>query len=151
MTIEIRNYLPPGMNEVYGKHWSWTYKHKKYCTYLLLKSILHLPYNAKGPVPKAMQRIIDNMIIMYHSKYSDFPTLSDLRTPSDFRSPNFRTIHYTRYSPSQMDRDNLVSTFKFIGDSLKTIGIITDDSPDHIDLQVTQEFSKESKIKIIIS
>lgn len=38
-------------------------------------------------------------------------------------------VIYTRYCSQFMDWDNACASFKYIGDSLKTAGIIADDSP----------------------
>ena len=50
-----------------------------------------------------------------------------------------------------MDIDNLYTSFKLIGDSLKRLGIIVDDNPDYVDLRCTQVQTKDFKVKILIT
>lgn len=48
-------------------------------------------------------------------------------------------ITMTRYALQSMDRDNLVSSFKFVGDALVVMGVVPDDNPDCVELYVSQE------------
>lgn len=75
--------------------------------------------------------------------------ISPISTSKKFSSKV--SIHYIRYSPHTMDIDNLYTSFKLIGDSIKRLGIIIDDNPNYVDLRCTQVQTKDFKVKIIIT
>lgn len=75
--------------------------------------------------------------------------ISPISTSKKFS--NKVSIHYIRYSPHTMDIDNLYTSFKLIGDSIKRLGIIVDDNPNYVDLRCTQVQTKDFKVKIIIT
>lgn len=55
-------------------------------------------------------------------------------------------IIFTRWSTGKTDYDNNVASFKPVLDCLKDVGIILNDSPDHV---VTSYFHKKAKAKHI--
>ncbi|HSH24978.1 MAG TPA: hypothetical protein VLA13_05515 [Massilibacterium sp.] len=55
-------------------------------------------------------------------------------------------ISFTRFSTAQPDWDNLYASFKVIGDSLETLGIIKDDSMDIV-TDLDANWKKVSKRK----
>lgn len=57
----------------------------------------------------------------------------------DFRYKGKVTVQIMRRSHHMMDADNLHGAAKLILDSLKTAGVIEDDSPEHINLICEQE------------
>lgn len=60
-------------------------------------------------------------------------------------------VHYIRYSRSQMDTDNLYSSFKWIGDALVRLGIVVDDKKDNLVLRCDQVITIHSQTKLIIT
>jgi hypothetical protein len=62
-------------------------------------------------------------------------------------------ITYTRFTAWPMDEDNLTSSFKIIGDALKEMRIIVDDSPQYLKLIPRQEkvLKKECRSEILIN
>jgi hypothetical protein len=60
-------------------------------------------------------------------------------------------IVMTRYALQAMDKDNLESSFKFVGDSLKTMGVIPNDTTADIETVVCQvRVAHRSEIKTVI-
>ncbi|MBA0084676.1 MAG: hypothetical protein HRJ53_06755 [Acidobacteria bacterium Pan2503] len=49
------------------------------------------------------------------------------------------TVRITRRSRHMLDHDNLYGSAKIILDAMKHIGLIADDSPEHIELHCEQE------------
>lgn len=55
-------------------------------------------------------------------------------------------ISFTRFSTARPDWDNLYASFKIIGDSLETLGVIKDDSMDVVE-KLDANWKKVSKRK----
>lgn len=60
-------------------------------------------------------------------------------------------IHYIRYSTPPMDEDNLHGSFKLMGDALKDLELIKNDSKKYITLRCSQVGTKHSQTKLIIT
>jgi hypothetical protein len=63
-----------------------------------------------------------------------------LRAAAGRDFPRFRkaVATMTCYRIQPMDADNLMSSFKFVGDGLVTMGMVPDDNPDCLDVKVMQ-------------
>lgn len=59
-------------------------------------------------------------------------------------------IHYTRYSKAMMDTDNLYGSFKLIGDAMKGIGLVKDDSPRYVTLKCDQVINRKKGTVLVI-
>ena len=70
--------------------------------------------------------------------------------------PGFETAHITitRYAVQLLDPDNLPASMKIPIDALRLAGVIVDDSPAHITLEVTQQrvnHRKEQRVEIEVT
>jgi hypothetical protein len=66
-------------------------------------------------------------------------------------SPRMVHIHYTRYSKAMMDTDNLYGSFKLIGDAMKGIGLVKDDSPRYVALRCEHVITRVKGTKLVIT
>ena len=65
-----------------------------------------------------------------------------LRGPTGFKFDGKVRVRIIRRAHRMLDTDNLVGSCKIILDAMKTVGLIPDDSPDHIALTCEQEAGK---------
>jgi hypothetical protein len=84
----------------------------------------------------------------------DAPSSLDSGAPGKTKSSERTLVRITRYACRSLDQDNLIGGCKACADCLKESGLIEDDSPEAIDLVVTQEkvFNKDherTEIEII--
>lgn len=120
--IVLENYLTTTYNKLLRMHWSKRSKEKKMLSLMVLSV---LP-------PRDREILKSN---------------ADIANPS----PAMVNIHYTRYSRSKNDADNLTASFKLMGDALKGIGLIRDDSEKYITLKCVHVVSLHSQTKLIIT
>jgi len=62
-----------------------------------------------------------------------------------------RQVSICRYAPRTLDSDNLVASYKLVIDALVRSGALFDDSPEWLDLKVTQLKAKRKKTCITIT
>lgn len=66
------------------------------------------------------------------------------------RGAGFIIVRITRHGSKLLDKDNLYGGVKYICDALRHEGIIPDDNPEAIDLQVLQKKVPRQKVGTLI-
>lgn len=78
--------------------------------------------------------------------------LERLERRADMHPPFVKAkVSIVRQSLKQLDTDNLYGSAKVILDALVSNGVIEDDSPDHIELTVTQQHGKPTTVISVAS